>query len=242
VYSIIKQTQVVPELIGFVDAENNRITADFIGHIGQIEDIVKVNQVDELVFCASVMSSQQIIKTMLQFTDTGIEFKIAPPESLSVIGSNSNNASGELYELHFNTLSRLLNKRKKRFFDLLFSLLLFLGSPFFVFLVEKPLGLFRNIFDILVGIASWVGYYQSTGGHHPGLPLIKPGVLTPYDLFELTVRNAETDEQVNLQYAKDYRILNDLKIILKGFGQLGRRSFLNPDKDSDNRISGYGKV
>ena len=68
--------------------------SDFIGNIIQIRDIVEINKVDELIFCAKDMTSQSIIKTMLQFTDKNIDFKIAPPESLSVIGSNSINTAG----------------------------------------------------------------------------------------------------------------------------------------------------
>jgi GT2 family glycosyltransferase len=236
VYSIIKQTQVFSELIGFVNSEENLVAPGFIGHIGQIQEIVQLNQADELIFCAAVMPSRKIIRTMLQFTDTGLEFKIAPPESLSVIGSNSNDVSGELYVLHFNALSRLLNKRKKRLFDMAFSLVVLVVSPVLLFLVEKPGGIFRNLLNVLIGIASWVGYYQSTGGDHPGLPIIKPGVLTPYDLRRNTLQEYESEEQVNLLYAKDYRILNDLKIILNGYRQIGRQPAGLSDKGTDNTI------
>jgi hypothetical protein len=223
VFSIIRQTQVLPELIGFVNPSEDGIKQGFIGHIGQIGEIVKINHIDELIFCANDMTSQRIIKTMLQFTDTGIEFKIAPPESMSVIGSNSNNTVGELYVLHFNTLSRILNRRKKRVFDIVLSLLFLASSPVLIFVVKKPIGLLLNIFTVLLGCASWVGYFQSTGGNHPGLPRIKPGILTPCDNWRKMTEEDGTDEKINLLYAKDYRIINDLGIILKGYKELGRR-------------------
>jgi GT2 family glycosyltransferase len=231
VYSIIRQTQVVPDLIGYVNPGENRVSHDFIGHIDQIEEIVRINQADELVFCAASVSSQQIIRTMLQFTDTGIEFKIAPPESLSVIGSNSNDTAGELYVLHFNTLSRILNKRKKRLFDMVFSLLVLAVSPVLIFFVKHPAGLFRNLFGVLAGMTSWVGYYQSTGGEHPGLPRIRPGVLTPCDMLNHPVFSDELTGQMNLTYAKDYRIPYDLKIILNNLALLGRSPFITPKTD-----------
>jgi O-antigen biosynthesis protein len=218
VYSIIRQTQIIPELVGFVDPVENRVKDDFIGHIDQIREIVRINQADELVFCAASVSSQRIIRTMLQFTDTGIEFKIAPPESLSVIGSNSNGYAGELYVLHFNTLSRTISRRKKRLFDIFFSLFLLSGYPVFIFLVKKPVGLLRNI----LGLRSWVGYYRSTGGEHPGLPKIRSGVLTPLDNITTLPQENDFIEQANLSYAKHYRILFDLKIIMNSFNQLGR--------------------
>ena len=223
VLSIIHQTQVIPELIGFVDPCENRVLPDFIGHIGQIGDIVRHNRADELIFCGGDISSQRIITTMLQFTDTGLEFKIAPPESLSVIGSNSNDAKGELYILHFNTLSRLLSRRKKRLLDIVLSLFFFVISPLLFIIVEKPSGFIMNIFRVLLGINSWVGYYQSTGGNHPGLPRIRPGILTPHDGSPGLGDEEGLTEKLNLNYAKDYRITNDLNMIVRSLRNLGRR-------------------
>jgi hypothetical protein len=224
VYSIISQTQVVPQLIGFVNPAAYYNGHEFIGSLDQIEEITRINQADELIFCAASVSSEQIIRTMLLFTDSGIEFKIAPPESLSVIGSNSSDVAGELYVLHFNTLSRTLNKRKKRLFDILVSVMLLAAFPVFALLVARPFGLFRNIFSVIAGSTSWVGYYQSTGGEHPGLPLIRKGVLTPVDSKKISVITEDMARQINLSYAKDYRIAYDFKIIMNNIRLLGRRT------------------
>lgn len=242
VYSIIGQTQMIPELIGYVSPYEGSVGAGFIGHIGQIEDIVSINQADEMIFCAANMTSRQIIGTMLHFTDSGIDFKIAPPESLSVIGSNSNDATGELYILHVNTLSRLLNRRKKRIFDILLSLVFLAIWPVWLFLIKTPAGMFRNIFHVLAGISSWVGYHQSIGGHHHGLPRIRPGILSPCDLHKVTKGDSETSDQLNLLYAKDYRIIHDLQIIIKGFRQLGRRPAVLSSNVSGNDNIKYGQI
>ena len=156
--ALIGQSQTNSELVGFVYPEIRNHQPVFLGHIGQIGDMVRINQVDELIFCASSISSQQIINTMLHFTDSGITFKIAPPESLSVIGSNSAGNAGDLYTLHFNTLSRVLSQRKKRLFDMVFSLILLGISPLTVFFIRDPAGMFRNILRVLSGFSSWVGY------------------------------------------------------------------------------------
>ena len=65
-----------------------------------------------------------------------------------------------------------------------------------------------NCFRVLFGYYSWVGY-----GKNPrkDLPSIRPSVLTPS-------ASATSHEQLNksfLNYAKDYKIENDLKIIFK---------------------------
>jgi O-antigen biosynthesis protein len=224
VFSIIRQTQVIPELIGYVDPVENRVLPGFVGHIGQIGEIVRVNRADELIFCGGDISSQRIITTMLQFTDTGIDFKIAPPESLSVIGSNSNDSMGDLYVLHFSTLSRVLNRRKKRLMDIALSLIFVVISPVLLLLVENRAGLIRNIFSVLAGMNSWVGYFRSTGGNHPGLPQIKPGILTPVDGVQDFMIGDGMAEKMNLNYAKDYRIINDLGIIRRGLKKLGQKS------------------
>lgn len=113
VFSIMKQTQIKPELVGYVSPDESYDHKVFLGQVDMIEDIVKINKVDELIFCAKDLTSKTIISTMLKFTNAEIDFKIAPPESLSVIGSNSINTAGDLYVVHFNTISRNLNRRKK---------------------------------------------------------------------------------------------------------------------------------
>jgi GT2 family glycosyltransferase len=242
VYSIIRQTHVIAELIGFVSPDDDTAQAGFMGQIGQIEDMVQIHQADELIFCAASISSRQIIETMLRFTDSGIEFKIAPPESMSVIGSNSNGTTGELYVLHANTLSRLLNKRKKRLFDLLLSMFFLAIWPLWLFFIRDTTGMFRNIFNVLIGLSSWVGYSPSKGGSRPALPRIKPGVLTPGDLYKSGGTGGKTDDQMDLLYAKDYRILHDLRIIIKGFRYLGRKPLIITDNGSGTDIIKYGPI
>jgi GT2 family glycosyltransferase len=220
VFEIVAHAQAKPDLIGYIDPQQGPARPGFLGHLGQIGEIVRINRVDELIFCAANLTAQQIIRTMLYFRESGVAFKIAPPESLSVIGSNSLNTSGDLYVLHFNTLSRVISRRKKRLFDFVLALVLLVLTPFWLWVVNHPAGMFRNIFRVLAGMCSWVGYHQSTGGDHPGLPRIKPGILTPVDLYH-NMEGLDEDE-VNLSYAKDYRVFQDFRIIFKAFRQLGR--------------------
>jgi hypothetical protein len=73
---------------------------------------------------------------------------------------------------------------------------------------------------VLTGFCSWVGYFHTTGGDHPGLPVIRPGILTSCE----GTREADKGlaEKANLNYAKDYSVVNDLQIILKSVRWLGR--------------------
>jgi O-antigen biosynthesis protein len=222
VHRLIGQSQVFPELVGVVDPVENRVSPGYLGHIGQIGDIVKLNKADELIFCGGDLTSRQIITTMMKFTDTGLSFKIAPAEGQSVIGSDTRSDSGELYVLHYNTLSGKLSRRKKRLFDIALSLIFFVTSPVLLWFVAGKAGFFRNLALVLAGLRSWVGYYQSRGGEHPGLPVIRPGILTTAEGMLHEPGDSGMAEKINLNYAKDYRVMNDLQIILRSFRFLGK--------------------
>jgi len=221
VYSLVRQTQVKPELIGYVSPDEPFNHHEFLGSVAMIEDMVKVNKVDELIFCAKDLTSQTIISTMLRFTNAEIDFKIAPPESLSVIGSNSINTAGDLYVVHFNTLSRALNRRKKRMLDLVLAILLLPFSPVLTLFINHPLQFIKNIFTVLFGLHSWVGYQPVPGESLASLPRLKPGILTPALKLDRTDADNQVIEKINMLYAKDYTIWNDLTIIWKGFRQMG---------------------
>lgn len=221
VFSIIRQTQIKPELIGYVSPEETYNHQVFLGSVNMIEDMVKINKIDELIFCAKDLTSQTIISTMLRFTNADLEFKIAPPESLSVIGSNSINTAGDLYVVHFNTLSRSLNRRKKRILDVALSLVLLVTSPAAVFFIRNPLQFMKNIFTVLVGLHTWVGYHPSPRKTTPSLPRLRPGILTPACKLESTDQDSLRIDKVNMLYAKDYSMVNDLGMIWQCFRLLG---------------------
>ncbi|NQV03526.1 MAG: glycosyl transferase family 2, partial [Bacteroidia bacterium] len=75
----------------------------------------------------------------------------------------------------------------------------------------------------LLNLRSWVGYSElsETETHH--LPEVKIGILNPFDAFNNKPVPGEAIARLNLIYARDYKITNDVNIILKGFRDLGRR-------------------
>lgn len=233
VYSIIKQTQVIPELVGFVSPAGSHFSDEYIGHINQINEIVRINHIEEVIFCAAEVSSKQIIHSMLKFKNTHVDFKIAPPESLSIIGSNSNQAPGEIYTLNFHTLSRTLTRRKKRFFDVGMACLLLIAFPVIALLVKRPFSLLRNIFFVLGGKLSWVGYIKddSKASYTSDLPPLPQGVLSVLDDFQQNRQNSINLEHLNLSYAKDYCVYNDLKLICTHFRELGRKTIGKINQD-----------
>ncbi len=219
---IIEKSEIKPELIGFISNIEKTVSPEHLGNINQIKEIISINKIGEIVFSGTDLSSQQIIKSMLDLTRYNIDFKIAPPESLSVIGSNSINTPGDLYLVDINSITKIINQRNKRMFDFFSALLILVISPFIFFLFKYPSNLYKNIFKVVLGYYSWVGYYPLDKNNIQNLPSIKPGILTPVDKFNKELINTEILSKLNFTYAKDYKILNDLEIIFKGFKYLDR--------------------
>ncbi|MBU2649336.1 MAG: glycosyltransferase family 2 protein [Bacteroidetes bacterium] len=224
VADLLRKTYILPSFIGLVHPSSGKHKNDvFLGSLDQIEDIVFIYNIDELIFCSRDISHREIIDIMSELGETNIEFKIAPEDSLSIIGSNSISTSGDLYTIDINAITNRANRRNKRFLDICISLFALLFFPLFIPFVKNIPGLLRNIFLVFIGNRSWVGYNSFKNSVHVSLPPIRKGILTPTDAFRKKILPAETIQWLNLIYARDYRINTDLNIILKGMKEMGRR-------------------
>jgi O-antigen biosynthesis protein len=222
VTSVLNQTSIKPGFIGLVSvSENGNKGNGFIGNVNQIKEIIEIYKIDEVIFCARNMSPQDIIDKMSELKGSQVEYKIAPPESLYIIGSNSINTSGDLYTVNINSVSKNENKRNKRLFDVITSLLLLILFPLMIFIVRNIPGYFSNIFLVILCYRSWVGYHSNETTSR--LPSIRKGILDPADAFPKRSLDDEMQNRLNLVYARDYKIMNDLNILIKGIRELGRR-------------------
>jgi len=222
VAAILQNSYVVPGFVGLISPEEKAGKPEgFVGNIIQVKDIIPIFSVDEVIFCSKSISHQTIIDKMTLWKSEQVAFKIAPEDSLSIIGSNSINTQGELYTVDINSVDKPANRRSKRVLDILFSLLFLLFYPMLIFFVKQPLGFLRNIFQILIGSGSWVGYAPVKGGGIH-LPEIKPGVLSPADGMKTDKTDEETLNKLNVLYARDYSVQKDINLILSSFRKLGR--------------------
>ncbi len=221
VKQILENTPAKIELAGFIGIDANDKDKNYIGQLSQLSEIIRINRVDEIIFCAENISSAEIIRAMLELTQLDVDYKIAPPQSISIIGSNSIHTAGDLYVVNVNAISKPSNKNKKRIFDFIFSLLLLITLPFTIWFYKSKASFTGNIIRVMGGRKSWVGYMtkESTFEH---LPVLKPGVLTPADLFSEIVLDNEKVTQLNMLYAKDYSLLTDTQILTKGWLNLDK--------------------
>lgn len=223
VAELLRKTELNPSFIGLLGVkDSNSRTTGFIGTLDQIRDIITIYNIDEVVFCAKDVPARDMIDLMSELGQASIEYKIAPPESLSIIGSNSINTSGDLYMVEINSIARVNNRRNKRLFDVASSLILFLLLPIAIFVVKKPFGYLRNIFLVLAGKRSWIGYSIIENNAELRLPAIRKGILNPSDALPQRSLSREDLTRLNILYARNYQLSNDVRMLMKGFRHSGR--------------------
>ncbi len=221
ILSLLQMSGSNSSFIGYVaplaEESNNSLKKFYLGNAATLSDIISLYDVNEVIFCSRDFSSQQIIDQMLQTGNRDVEFKIAPPESLYIIGSNSINEQGHLYFVDINAINQPANRRNKRLFDFIASLILLIFTPVLIIIMKDKPGFFRNIFLVLFARVSWVGFSQKILAKS-----FKPGVLSPADIY----RNIDhaTRERIEALYAKEYKPNNDFRILIKCMKELGKRN------------------
>ncbi|MCB9197175.1 MAG: glycosyltransferase [Flavobacteriales bacterium] len=188
------------------------------GVLERISDYIYINRINEVIFSAKNLSTQKIIEIMSSLDLTrDIDFKIAQPDSMFLIGSNSIHTAGDLYILDLNSINGVANKRSKRVFDFVSSILILALFPVFWMLNRFRLVFIRNLFSVLFGKKSWVGYIPMPADLAKKVPQIKEGVLSCQKVEALDTRTAL---KINQIYAKDYSWTKDLNILLRSFTSL----------------------
>jgi lipopolysaccharide/colanic/teichoic acid biosynthesis glycosyltransferase len=226
VMNLLMQARVDTNLIGTVSPPGIEDLKIYLSSLEQLDEVVHIYKVHEIIFCSKDISAKNIMQWMTRL-GTDLDYKIVPKESLSIIGSSSKNAAGELYTIDIRfRITDYMNRRNKRMLDLIFSILfILLFLPFFI-VVKNKIGFAGNIYNVLFGNKSWVGYILNNNNiNEPktieNLPNIRPGVLSPLDALKLDQLNDSTIDRLNFLYAKDYEVTNDLDIIWKGIRNLG---------------------
>lgn len=209
VIGILDSSNINYQYIGLISPQQAITHQTQLANIEQLEEFVRVNEINEVIFCSNNISSQEIIRNMLILSKHGVDYKIAPPESISIIGSNSINAIGELYTPDLNAINTPSSRRNKRLFDLGVSLTILITTPVWFFIFKKTFSLLSNAISVLIGKKTWIGYipidYEVSG-----LPKIKNGV---FPLKSKKKNEAAIPSDVNLIYAKSYSVVTDLNIL-----------------------------
>jgi len=171
-----------------------------------LQDLIRIEHVNEVIFCGANIDLPQIIDLMAGLKTTGVEYKIAPAEGDYIIGSNSILSSDALYLDSLDTISTESCRRNKRMFDIGTALLALLLSPLLFWFQKRKKNYFGHCLTVLAGRRSWVGY---TG---------RNGIFSPADLFNSP--SESTRERLLLRYMRHYKTSTDAAIVLRNWKNL----------------------
>ena len=223
VQQLLVQAGVSPNFIGTVSPTSRADSRTYLSALHQLDEVVHIYRINEVIFCSQDVSSRDIMHWMTKL-GPGMEYKIVPKESLSIIGSTSRNSSGELYTIDIRfKIAYYLNRRNKRLIDVLLALFFLVSFPLHWVLVTGRWQFLKNATSVLTGRLTWVGYHVQED-QLKDLPPLRNGILSPVDGLMVGKLNDPTIRRLNFLYAKDYSIGRDLDIIWNGYRSLGRRS------------------
>jgi hypothetical protein len=224
-------------IIGPKGTSSTQSVSENLGSIEHLDELVALYHLDEIIFCLKDITASQTISWMERLGPR-IEYRTVPEGGDTIIGSSSKDSAGELYTTAIRyRIANPTARRSKRLLDLGISLtLLLLVIPFF-FLVKNGSGFLRNLWLVLIGKKTWVGYSsrqsavgnrqsavgnRQSGAANSTLPKLKPSVLSPGDAFSGKQLDETTAQRLDFFYAKDYGIWRDLAVIRKRWRELGR--------------------
>ncbi|MBX3103044.1 MAG: glycosyltransferase [Bacteroidetes bacterium] len=225
VYQLLQDDILYPgELLGLVRPEGKEAVSDtgqhppVLGDTGQLDEIARFYAVNEVIFCNKSLSTREIIGHMTRLAERHIHFKIVPHGADYLIGPNLILTGASAQPLR----ARLENPEmrfKKNLFDFSLSFVLLAAYPLTFWLYRHKLRALPNLLGVFTGRYHLVGYLDGT---QPELPRIKAGVLNLSMLMQARGKtNAQELQRMDYHYARNYSLLLDWEILVKGFDQLG---------------------
>jgi len=210
------------EIIGLVSPEEQLDNGNetFLGNLNQLNDIVRVHDVQEIIFSAQDVPFSAFSGSMSTL-GTGYRFMLAASTTMNIVGSMSRDTEGESYGLRINfKLSHPTSRRSKRLFDITSSLVLIIISPVVLLFVKNKGRAFANMFQVLSGRKTWVSY-NPADPMIKSLPRLNPGVLFP------AYTDGHPNELIRLEhihyvYARDYHWTTDFSILTTQLKRIGQ--------------------
>lgn len=211
----LQKKKVTDKVIGRI-AIDEKIESS-VASLKELKDVSLVLGAEELVFVAGEGLCYKDIIDFISVTKLSLRLRFHASGSCSIIGSDSNTASGEVIASEMaSNLAKPNRRRVKRLIDVTASLLFIITFPLHFLLVKKPLSFFANCFQVLIAQKTWVGY-TNTNASLPTLrkPVIRAGK-------ESKVVNVhESSNEIDYWYAKNYEPVHDIRLIVKNYIHLG---------------------
>lgn len=201
-----QETVRVKNLYRSLGIPSEKMITDSPQQAHRLQELIRVERVDEVVFCGADIELKEIISLMATLKTTGVEYRIAPADGDFVIGSDSILSRESLFLDELATISTDTCRRKKRLFDFGIALLLLLLSPMLFWFQRRKKHFFSHCFQVLCGSSSWVG--------HRG----RRGIFSPSDIVEET--SPEVQERLMLRYMRHYKTSTDATILFRNWNNI----------------------
>lgn len=216
---LLKQTTTVSYLHNFMPKGlSEKSDEESKGALQKLSDYIFINKINEVIFSAKNLSMQKIIEIMSSLkTSRDVDYKIAQPDSMYLIGSNSIHTSGDLYILDLNSINSVANVRSKRVFDLLTAIVLIAFFPVVLVINKLRFSALKNLILVLFGKRTWVGYFNLSDDLKSKVPKIKKGVVS---CGTKHYSDEKTKLKMNQIYAKDYSWMKDFSFLSKSLNDL----------------------
>lgn len=206
-----------PDIIGRVGAE--RSAGQALSALPDMQPMLFTAGVQEVIFCVDDELSYQRMMEAMQACGADYEYKIHLPGTTTFVGSNSSNTPGDVYSADGRfPLSSFAQQRNKRLLDILAALALLLAAPVLAFIIRGQL--LRNAVAVLRGRKTWVGY--AGVGSLDFLPGIRPSVLPPWRLTATYTPPPALQQELVMEYARNYRPGIDLLFLWQNLRYAGR--------------------
>ncbi len=193
----------------FEKAYENLYTTDTLKNIN--EQVIE-KKLSHLIISSEKVSYREFIKILDELSKYDLESFLIYPQEGFMLGAGSVTVSGELIITENFNLTKKSLLIQKRLFDLLTSIIFLALFPILILLTDNKKFYFKNIFMVLSGEKTWVGYLKTENS--TALPQLKDSIFKPvnYPVFD-----PEEIQKINFRYARDYHIADDIYAIYKSF-------------------------
>lgn len=219
VMQLLQRAGVQRNYLGRISPQRDHAQA--IGSADQLADLVRIYRAEEIIFCSADLNLARIQRWMTELGPQ-IYYKMLPEAGNSIIGSHRSDRRGTLYTIDVNLrIDEPVQRRSKWLFDKTLALLLLCSWPLAMWMVTDKAGLLANVFRVLSGQKTWVGYNERDAKKGL-LPKIPGGILGPA-AGDVSGLDAESLHHLNLLYARDYAPSDDLRLVWEQRRELGNK-------------------
>ncbi len=202
------------QLLGRISPEPGDTGA--LGCLADLPLLAEKLRFRRVVFCVGDLTLQQVLPILTLCRKQPLRFLFHVSGSRSMVGSQAMAPGNGIIIPEFSyAIEQPHQQRMKRVTDLFFSFVFFLTLPLHLLLQIHPVGFLKNIFQVLLGYRTWVGYASAADQ----LPHIRPAVLAstgiPGSVSPLVEQKADR------MYARNYDWWGDIRILFRYYRQLG---------------------